>query len=493
MTTNNKIKPIPKRHTVILDSSTQLKKLQLKQLKISKLKIPHIDIFYIYKSWGKVFVRPSSKYLKSLKTLRYLSSPRFWMTIVWIFSPLQNILTHLQGFTVGVYPKHSRIRTLRKFINRIKCLHRFDDSLRHEPNKNAPMLKLCPSRHVKSYIYSPNVNLKSFPGVQKLVIHVPITNARVPKLPLTLQEISLIDQGPQSQVDISQRFCLLVRQLNGLQHLKNIILVFPFKDYYQKAFSMLMIKNLEIKLVIDIGTLIETKSILLDIKNFIKRSGSKVILAPRNCSTEKYISLLYFLEKNFEEYDESFYIEKLTFNFHALYEIQNRVINYYTKMFSTINEINFSYNINSLDWFNEWRIENWRKMMQLIDEHAGTIKSPFQIIYNIYFVDAIHEDTLSRIIEQAAALTGHIKDSERRGFSIEINITSDISNNGQGLVRFLNKLLKACGHVNNLTCGLDNKAYTKYLDDITEVLQTYKGDADSGGLKHFVIKYGQAY
>jgi len=488
-TLSSQIKPIPRRHTVILESTRQLKRLQAKQIKIRTLKIPHIDIFYIYKVLGKVFVRPSSKYLKSLKTLRYLHCPRFWLTIVWIFSPLQNILAHLQGLSVGIYPRHSRIRTLRKFINRIRHLHRFEDFLRHEPNKNVPTLKLCPSRHVKSYIFSPNINLRSFPGIQKLVMHIPIVNIRVPKLPRSLEEISLIDQGPQSQVDISQRFCALVKQLNSLEDLKSIILVFPFKDYYQKAFSMLTVKNLEIKLVIDIGSLIETQSILSDIKNFIKRSGSKIILAPRNCSTEKYISLLYFLEKNFDEYQKSFYLEKLTFNFHSLYEIQNRVINYYSKMYSTINEIAFSYNINSLDWFNEWRIENWQKMLGLIYEHAGNMSS-FKVVYNIIFVDAIHEATLSRIIEQAAELTRPSENKEKRDFIIEVNISSDLSTSCQGLVKFVGKLLKACGPVNILTCGLDNKAYMKYHDDVLDVLQENK---NSGSLKRFVIKFGEAH
>lgn len=478
------IKPIPRLHAVTL-ASYKFRTLRKRRPKIRTLKIPDIEVFYISTGlYGvhKIFMRPGRSYFKSLKTLTGLEIRKLWMAALWTFSALQNQLCNLRRFIIGVNPDHSRLSKFSKFTNKMKRLCYFNDSFRAIPNRTHRALRLWPCRYTKEINFSPNVDIRGFPKLKALEIMIPPLSLTDLHLPNTLEEVTLIDSGPLSQTDYGHKFSLLLKELNTLPNLKNVDLFIPFKSYYQRAFKDLKVNNLTVRLSTEVGSFME-KNVVESVKEFINRTNSKVAFIPRNYTNQQYVDLLYFFEMHYEEYKKSFYLERLSFNFHSLYGVQNRVINYYTKMSESVQQINFALDINSLDWFHAWRMESWKKMSELLAGNTGHIK----IIYNIKFNNEINKKTLSEMIEVAASLLQlmFINKGEQSNSVVEVNIVVDCPKDIEGLTLHLEKSFFGMRNIDLVACKLDAKMKGQY-GEVARVLRRLKEDKS---ISKFVVDF----
>ena len=458
------LKPIPRIHSVTLNSSTKFRNLRKEYPKIRTLKIPDIEIFYISTGlYGvhKIFMRPGRNYLKSLKTLAGLEIRKLWMAAFWTFSALQNQLCNLRRFCIGINPDHSRLSKFGKFTNKMKRLCYFNDLLRSIPNRTHRALRVWPCRYTKQLNFSPNVDIRGFPKLKSLEIMIPPLSLTDLHLPQTLEEVTLIDSGPLSQTDYGHKFSLLLKELNTLPGLKKVDLFIPFKSYYQRAFKDLKVKDLIVRLSTEVGSFMDQK-VVESVKEFIHKTNSKLAFIPRNYTNQQYIDLLFFFEKHYQEYKKSFYLERLYFNFHSAYEVQNRVINYYSKMDVSVQQINFALDINSLDWFHAWRVESWKKMSDLV-----TNTDHLKIVYNIKFNNEINKKTLSEMIEVAASLLQLMlvnKSEEGNNSIMEVNIIVDCPKDIEGLTLLLEKSFMGMRNINLVTCKLDQKSRKDYKE-----------------------------
>ena len=480
------IKPIIFIYSVKLTSKSQLKALQKKRRKIRKLDISEAEMFYSY-TIVNVFTRPSTAFLRSLKTLMALRTTSYsWMTVQKVFSSALNIISRLRKFTVGIQPRYSKLKVLAKFINTMKNLNSFEDSNRAIANKDSYLLNIWPCLGVKRYNYSPNVNVSAFPRIKHLSISVPVLNLIGLKFQNSLREISLIDHESQGQTDFGHKFYLIMKELIKYSNLTNLNLVFPFKVYYQRAFKDLKNDNLTVNLVTDIDSLLDSKTTLSDIKTFIRRTHSKVILGPRNCSNEKYLALLYLLEEKYIEYNESFFVNALSFNFHSPFEVQNRVSLYFHKMSTTIEKITFNCSMNSLDWFTAWRIENWRTMIDNIFKNPGRLEK-LTVAYNIAFTDNLYKDTFYKIIEEAVYPLKRIASQGESNdmVHLEINVLVEHLKSSDELNMFLERCVRDFEGEKTVKVMLDKYYSANNDEEVSKALRNLK---NRGVINGFIIK-----
>ena len=487
--TNNirKIKPIPYKQRVIWTSQERMIFWKKKGYKIKSLMIPSVNLFFKQTLWDKIFIRPKTTFFKSQKTLICLLTCEYWLVFYYIFFPLQNVMRQLRIFSVGINPYHFKRKKLKKMLLKMKCLLHFEDLNRYKIDKTKKDFKVWPFRQVCSYKFSQNLNLNAFPALQFLSIDIKYLIRDI-KLPVKLKEITLIDQEPlfRGTGGVPARYDNIIKNLNQLENLKKVNINFPFKDYYKSIFEVINLRGLTIKLSVDIGSLVDSGDLQNLIKGFVERTKSKVIIIPRNRENDKYMQLLTLLEQKSNEYNNLFYMENLSFNFHSQRHIQDRIIEYYKNAYKSVNVIDFSLSTNSLDFFTTWRKDNWKKIISFSYEKAKEIER-LKLRYTIEFVDSIQAETLDKMIDIFTSLIeqNNVEKEtiEKKDFCVELIIKIDTLKNERGLIELLTKSLNVSKKIDFLSCDL-NKSLNDQYNKIAKVLRIYKR---SGILKHFVL------
>ncbi len=380
------IKPIPYRQSFEIKDEEDAKRLQKARLKLKNLVFNEYVI--IQKKLGgwnteRRPLRIQKACCAHLKGLFGLHLPFVSLKIPFLMFSKQTCC-NLRNLSMRPFFSDKRkVKRFEKHLTRMKHLTSFTDLDTTDSQQRQPLFKLKSLEHIRSLALSCLVTPKRLDKLRKISICLEKLekSGEIPKLPLGLRELSLIDKKSLDEKSREEIVWKFKDQLNSLKNLKSLnLVVFQKKSYCHQSnlFSDLELKNLTITMKMEVSF---SDEMLLEMENYVERTDSRIKIIPSGISLSKeYLRLLNLLEKRQESNKQGIQLEKILYPFNSTTEeVQREIMKYYCQV--SAKEVEFMFEFDSVNgWLDKQNIVNFKKMMEIIGEKEST-QNP-KIIYH---------------------------------------------------------------------------------------------------------------
>jgi len=407
---SKQMKPIPFTHYFKVQTPCEKQRLVKLRLHIKSIELLD-DRVKLNNSIALIdfpkFERAKFKFLKGLVSL-YSSSDS--QNVFHILSSVKSIFYKLRKLSIKtkLYPWQPYSKAIKKSLNNMKFLTYFEDlsSLYAYPTNYK--IKVHPLRRVQSLKLPFHLVVDKLPSLKCLTIDLNLlSKMSIPKLPVQIEELSLIDHFSQEVPECPVHFQNIRNQLNLLESLKILNLVFSFRNYYQGIFKHLTLKELKINMHVCIDFSEET---LVDMNDFVNRTASIVRINPSSYSTAvQYVRLLDFLSGGAQA-TKRLKLESVLYDFNSEGKLQERVIEYYQTGRIALKAIIFLFELNSSkNWFDSQSCNNLKRMLDCLRAQENPqIKVIFSIQYTQNLANGVEEQ--SKGMDDAQALHKKIRE-----------------------------------------------------------------------------------
>ena len=413
------IKPIPYLYSYRIKDEKDTKRLLKYRLKPKNLVLNEYQV--IQNKWirRRRPLRIKKACFSHLKGLCGLHFPFASLKIPPLNMFSKQICWSIRNLSLKVDLSARDLKGFEKYLTRMKRLISLTDLNTNFGQGVKGLFKLKGFGNIRSLALPCHIAPRKLDKVQEISIDLEKLeqSGEIPKLPLSLRELSLIDKNPLDENSHMEVFRKLKDQLNSLKSLKFLNLIFPKKSYYHhnKLFSDLKLKNLTITVRTQVDF---SETILLEMEEYIQRTGSEIKIIPTEFSKpQEYVRLLNLFGKK-----QGIRSEKVLYPFDSTGDLHRQIINYSCKMLSLTNEVEFLFDfVTESGWFDSHNISNFKEMMDVVKNKSS---QDSRIVYHFIHKQRVQliKPMEKEIIQAAADL---LRDQEL-GREIMIKVSSDI-------------------------------------------------------------------